>query len=230
MIIGTYRPTEVAVRSHPLRQVVRDLQPRDLCRALSLELLPRPALAEYLAARFAPEPPSGHLVDDVHQRTEGNALFVTRLVDHLMARDLLVNVRGEVEARAPLVELGIPESVRQFVERQLDELTAEDRLLLEVASAVGVEFASEALVAGARHERPDVTAVEVEDRCDRLVRDARMLTGGELVRWPDGTMATNLPLRPRAVPGGPLLRGVSGAPRPHPSSDRHPARRSLWIR
>ena len=69
-----------------------------------------------------------------------------------------------------LAELGIPPSLRDFVERQLDEVVAEDRLLLEVGATSGVEFTSATALAGARHDDPELTAVDVDQRCSRLAR------------------------------------------------------------
>jgi DNA-binding winged helix-turn-helix (wHTH) protein/predicted ATPase len=188
LIVGTYRPAEVAARAHPLRQVVRDLRAHGECRFLPLELLTRPAVGAYLAQRLTPRRPSDAFVEDVHQRTDGNALFVTTVVDYLLDRGLLDEVAGEVRGRDRLDRLGVPDSVGQFIERQVDELTAEDRHLLEVAAVVGVEFTAEAVFAAASPERPELTVTDVDRRCSRLARETVLLVERDLGEWPDGTV------------------------------------------
>ena len=220
MILGTYRPAEAAAADHAIRQVVRDLDPRGLCRYLPLELLPRSAVARYLEVRLSPDRPSAQLIDDVHQRTDGNSLFVTKLVDHLVAADVLERVAGEVRSRAPLAELGVPDTVRQYVERQLDELTVQDRVVLEVGATIGDEFASAAVLAGARHEQPDLTASTVDDRCTRLARCRGCADRGPAHHLARPDRHDQLPVPTRAVSGGALQRIATGTSRGDPSPRR----------
>ena len=124
LIVGTYRSPEVLSESHPLRQVVRELRAQGQCGFLSLELLGRPAVAAYLHERLAPGRPSEALIADVHQHTDGNALFMTTVVNYVIDRGLLTDAAGEMRSQEPLDRLGIPDSVGQFIEQQLHELAA----------------------------------------------------------------------------------------------------------
>lgn len=187
MLVCTYRPAEALARAIPFQRAVRDLRVRDRCRHLSLELLSAAAIEEYLVHRLAPRRPSSTLVADLHQRTEGNALFVETVVDYLVDRGLLHDVEdGHVGSRDPLDRLGIPESTLQFIERQVESLGDEDRRLLEVAAAVGMQFSAESVRAGLRS---DVEVADIEDRCQRLVRRSALLSDTGSVEWPDGTVS-----------------------------------------
>jgi predicted ATPase len=188
LIVGTYRSPEVFSESHPLRPVVRDLRAERQCGFLPLELLSRSAVAAYLAERLAPGRPAEALTADVHQHTDGNALFMATVVDYLIDRGFLAETGGETRSQEPLDRLGIPDSVAQFVERQLDELAAPDRHLLEIAAAVGVEFSAAAVLAGAREDRPELRAKEVADLCSTLAWDTGLLVERDLAEWPDGTV------------------------------------------
>ena len=44
---------------------------------------------------------------------------------------------------------GVPESLRQLLEQQIERLAPEDQVLLEAASVVGTEFSAAAVAAGA---------------------------------------------------------------------------------
>ena len=188
LVVCTYRSPEVLSESHPLRQVVRDLRAQGQCGFLPLELLAGPAVAAYLTERLAPGRPAETLIDDVHQHTDGNALFMTTVVDYLIDRGLLADVGGETRSQERLDRLGIPDSVGQFIEQQLNELAAPDRQLLEIAAAVGVEFSAAAVLAGASEDRPDLRSKEVADLCSTLAWDTGLLVERDLAEWPDGTV------------------------------------------
>ncbi len=188
MIVATYRSPEVVAPSHPMRSLVRDLRAQGDCGFLPLDLLTRTAVAAYLGERLAPSRPSAALVADVHQHTDGNALFVTTVVDYLIDRGLLVELGGETHGRDELDRLGIPASVHQFIEQQLQELATPDRELLEIAAVVGVEFSTAAVLAGAHEDRPDLTTKAVADVCSMLAWDTGLLIEHDLAEWPDGTV------------------------------------------
>src|SRR5262249_21806627 len=52
LVVASYRPADVIVRSHPLREVMQELVLHGDCRALHLGLLTEDAVEEYLARRF----------------------------------------------------------------------------------------------------------------------------------------------------------------------------------
>src|SRR5262249_17995091 len=86
--VGPSRPPEGALSGHPLTAVLQELQAHGQCEELRLELLTVGAVAEYVAGRFAVEGqqvvPFQQLAGVVHRRTEGNALFMVNLVEHLV--------------------------------------------------------------------------------------------------------------------------------------------------
>jgi len=81
LLIGTYRPVEVIVHSHPLKRIKQELHQHRQCQELPLTGLSEGAVAEYLATRFAASPFPPALVRLIHQRTEGNPFFLVTLVD-----------------------------------------------------------------------------------------------------------------------------------------------------
>ncbi len=186
LLVGSYRPAEVIARGHPLHRVVQDLGARGLCGQLALELLSAAEVTSYLRARLAPRTPSAGLISDVHKRTEGNALFVVTVTGDLLARGLLAERDGTVEAQGELAALGMPDEVRLMVERQVDRLGELDREMLVAASAAGNEFAAETAAAGYGGGLP---AAEVEKRCDRLGQERALLRPAGAAAWPDGTIS-----------------------------------------
>src|SRR5262249_44708522 len=80
LVIGTYRPAEMLDKGNPLREVVHELRAHDLCAELALELLSDVYVAEYLRVRFPSNALPAQLAQALHQRTEGNPLFLVNVV------------------------------------------------------------------------------------------------------------------------------------------------------
>src|SRR4029453_5134083 len=84
LVIGTYRPIEVILSGHPLKAVKQELQLHHRCEELALEYLTEEAIAEYLIRKFPHHDFPHTLATLVHERTEGNPLFVVNLIDYLL--------------------------------------------------------------------------------------------------------------------------------------------------
>jgi predicted ATPase len=185
LLLGTYRPVEVIVRGHPLKTIKQELQMRGHCEELPLELLSETAVATYLAARCPGSRLPAELVQMIHQRTNGNPLFLVNIVEDLLTRGLLSERDGrwELTARIDEVEVGVPENLLQMIAQQIERLSREEQRVLEVASVAGVEFAV-AVVAAAL----EANSMEVEEWCEELGRRQHILRPAGVAEWPDGTV------------------------------------------
>ena len=180
LVIATYRRADIEVGKHPLRQALRGLSSSS---SVSAEIAPSPFstaeveefLRRELGAAVAPE-----IVTFVHERTEGNPLFVLNLVRHLNAIGAIRVEEGRAVAARPLESLSdeVPEGIVGVIVSRLESLDELDRRLLQVASVQGESFDSAALAAALTADELDV-----EDRLDRLHRAHRLVepaTGLEL--------------------------------------------------
>ncbi|MBI3301580.1 MAG: AAA family ATPase, partial [Deltaproteobacteria bacterium] len=188
LVIGTYRPMEVLGHTHPLRAITQELQLHHCCQTLQLRGLTEAVMSEYLAGRFAggASLPLPKLARLIHQRTEGNPLFMVNVTSDLIERGVLVEVSGRWELTAAVddVAVGVPESIQQLIEQQIERLRPEEQRMLEVASVVGAEFSAAAVAAGV-----EAAVGEAEARCGRLARRNHLLRTSGIEAWPDGTVA-----------------------------------------
>ena len=152
-------------------------------RELPLELLSAEDAAAYLAGRLRGAVAAA-LTAYVHARTDGNALFLVNIVEHLVQQRLLVRGAGQWMLRAgeEARVAGLPEEVRQLLLRRLDALPTATRRVLDAASVVGQEFAVAAVAAGTQSP-----VDEVEGICDGLAAHGHFLADTGLTVWPDGT-------------------------------------------
>jgi DNA-binding winged helix-turn-helix (wHTH) protein len=186
LLIGTYRPPEVLRRAHPLRIVHQELQVHGHCVELPLTLLTEDAVATYLASRFPGLPRVDQLSRLVHQRTEGNPLFMVALVASWLTHGVLLEQDGvwALPAGVEALHDWVPDSLQQMIDLQLDGLSAEEQRVLEAASVAGVAFSAATVAAGLAQE-----VERVDDWCTSLARRGQFLwTSGEQL-WPDGTVA-----------------------------------------
>lgn len=172
MLIGTYRTAELIVSGHPLKAVKQELLAKKQCEELPLEYLNAEAIAKYLSVVFPSNRFPNELAGLIHERTEGNPLFMVNAVEYLLTERLIVKheTTWELVVEIEKVEVGVPDSIKQMIEKQIDKLSAEDVRTLEAASLTGAEFSTLAVVAALEED-----CAIVEARCDRLARQRQFL-------------------------------------------------------
>jgi tetratricopeptide (TPR) repeat protein len=173
LVVGTYRPSDLQRERHPLVPVKLELQARSLAREITVEFLTREDLLDYLALEIPGHRIPPDLVDLLHARTEGNALFMADLVRYLKDRRV-VTLQEETWALSQSVaEIAreLPESIRSMIEKKIGQLSDGDRRLLAAASVQGYEFDSAvaAAVLGAGQAAVEERLEEI-DRAHGLVR------------------------------------------------------------
>jgi predicted ATPase len=121
----------------------------------------------------------------IHRRTEGNPLFIVNVVDYLEDAQIIVQVDGTWRLRVDLdeVELGVPENIRNMIEKHIDRLTSEEQRILEGASVAGMECSAVAISAGLAED-----ILRIEEVCDGLARRHHFLFPAYLAELPDGTI------------------------------------------
>jgi predicted ATPase len=167
LVVVTYRPSDLLLSGHPFRPVQLDLKGRGLCREVSLGLLGRRDVERYLALQFPGHDFPAELADVVHQRTEGNPLFLVDLLRYLRDRGAIVAVGGRwaLAQGVPDLQRELPESVRSLIRRKLERLSEADHRLLAAASVQGHEFDAAVVAAVLEWD-----AAEVEERLADLDR------------------------------------------------------------
>ncbi|MCI0420206.1 MAG: hypothetical protein L0312_13445, partial [Acidobacteria bacterium] len=167
MLIATYRPVEVIVSGHPLKAVKQELLSKRQCKELALEYLSEEVVAEYLAVRFPPNRFPAELGGLIHERTEGNPLFMVNAVDYLVAEGLIGKAEEvwQLGTEIEKIEVGVPDSIKQMIEKQIGYLSKEEQRMLEAASVSGVEFSTLTVAAGLGED-----AAVLEAQCEELAR------------------------------------------------------------
>lgn len=166
LVLLTYRAAAISAKGHPFLPVKIEMERRGAID------LPLPSLAlndirRYIAQEFPANDFPPDLAIAVHDRTDGNPLFMTEMLRFLCGRGMLAD-RGErwsLELPVSEVRKLIPLGVRSMIELQIGQLAERDRSLLLCAAVQGIEFDSAPLATVLALE-----PVDVEERLQALER------------------------------------------------------------
>jgi len=186
LILGTYRPADVAAAAHPLERMKYELRLHGHCEEISLGFLSAPAVGEYLARRFPGHALPSELALVLHRNTEGNPLFLVNTIDDLVAQGQLrddVDGRWRLSGRPEDVAWWAPKTLWQLAEKQIELLKSDEQAILEAASVAGAEFSAAAVAAAGLDPQ------QADQRCEALARRSQLLRAVGVAEWPDGTIA-----------------------------------------
>ena len=129
-------------------------------------------MSEYLEGRFGRELTA--LAPLIHERTDGNPLFVVAVVEELIRRGQVKSTdRGwAMSAPADRLDLTAPEGLLEMVATQFRNLSPDERSILETASVVGVSFVPATIARSLGRD-----AEEVDEVAQRLARAHLFLDG-----------------------------------------------------
>jgi predicted ATPase len=185
LVVGTYRPADVAAAAHPLQAMVRELRVHGCCDEIALDFLPEGAIRDYLEERFPAASFVAGLAPVLERSTSGNPLFLVSVVEDLIEQGSLREVDGRWTLAVPVASVGAaaPPTLRDMVEKHIDRLGEHEREILEIASLIGAEFT--ALLAAPK----GMEAQDAEVICAALARQGRFVRAAGIAEWPDGTVA-----------------------------------------
>ena len=186
MLIGTYRTVELIVSGHPLKEIKQELLARQQCEELPLEYISEDAVGEYLSFRFPMNRFPSELGRLIHERTEGNPLFMVNVVNYLLAEGLILETEEywRLNARLEELEVGVPENIKEMIAKQIARLSREDQQVLEAASISGMNVSALAIASALGED-----VVTVEGRCEELARRNCFLRARGAGEFPDGTVS-----------------------------------------
>jgi adenylate cyclase len=171
VIVGTYRPEEVALAGgraraggrHPLEKVIAELKRYRGEIELSLDAADEAERRGFVDSLLDVEP---NVLDErfraaLLRHTDGQALFTVELLRAMQERgDLVCDATGCWTAGPSLDWDALPARVEGVIEERIERLAADLRAALTVASVEGEEFTAEVVA--------QVRAVEARDLVRRL--------------------------------------------------------------
>jgi len=130
LVIGTYRDMEVT-RKHPLSDTLGAINREAKLRRIALKGLSTEETFGFFKKVVTQELPSG-LLQTLHEKTEGNPLFVSEIASILQQEH--INLAGGG------FSLEIPDGIQEAIGRRLNLLTDECNDLVSTAAVIGRRF------------------------------------------------------------------------------------------
>lgn len=184
LILGTYRPADVDVSGHPLREARLELERYGVAEELALPPMETEALAS-LALSTLGAPVAPQLVHWLERRAGANPLFFRELLRWLVDSGIAVQRHDEWGlARLP-EEFEIPRSAESAIEKRLRRLDPDVYRVLEYASVAGDEFDSVVL-----SRLLEMDELALEETLQPLVRSHRLLNEPDIRELPDGEVTS----------------------------------------
>ncbi len=184
LIVATYRPIDAVLSDHPVKSLKQDLVARGRGVELPVQLLGKEDIGAYVEHLLSvPAPPE--VVDLIHRRTEGNALFMTTLVSDLVEQGCVERVDDRLELRRSIEEIEglFPDELKQILERHVERLAPESLRLLECASVIAREFNASMVAALLGDD-----GRTVEDQLEMLGRGENFVRSIGVERSADGSV------------------------------------------
>jgi predicted ATPase len=185
LVIATARPSALAQARHPFLSLKLDLLAHGLCREIWPSLLDQASVERYIALQFPEHAFPAGFAALIHDKTEGNPLFMSDLLRDLRRRQVIQqqDTRWIISGKLSEIARELPESVRSLIQRKMDALEDLDRRLLAAASVQGMDFDS-AILAGALQLDDE----EVESRLERLDREHALVRFTRELEPPDRSL------------------------------------------
>lgn len=208
-LLATYRPIDVVLSQSPLKGLKQDLLVKQLCREIALEPLKQDEIAEYLQKTFSTASLPRGLADLIHRNSGGNALFMTAIVQNMLRKGVLEARPGSLVLTVPIEAAypDVPETLQELLEIQLEQLTPEQRRILQSASVAGERFSVWALAATI-----DSTSGSIEDVCEHLCNRQQFIRWAGIHTAPNGTPSAHFEFR-HALYRRALYRSISALTR-----------------
>ncbi|MCI0778195.1 MAG: protein kinase, partial [Chloroflexi bacterium] len=135
LIVANYRDTDIT-RQSALSGTLAALNRESGFERIVLRGLTRDEVASYVSAK-ANVVPRPDVLDRIYEETEGNAFFLSEVVN-LMAQE------GSLTSDS-VSDIAIPDGVREALGRRLNRLSEETNDLLQVAAIIGRDFTYDTL-------------------------------------------------------------------------------------
>jgi class 3 adenylate cyclase len=158
--------------SHPLREALPHLRRESGFWELPLKGLRESEVRELVTVLAEQEVPRA-LVLALHQETEGNPFFVQETLKHLVETEVLYQEEGQWTSKTAISDMGLPESVRDVMERRLAGLSGDCRRLLQVGAVLGRRFSLSLAQRVAKLDEEVVLRAVEEALAAQVVREQR---------------------------------------------------------
>ena len=188
MIVACYRPTELALKNHPLKILKQELEVRGYSHEIRLTPFSRQQVSDYINKRLPGNLFPAWLAKAIELRSDGNPLFIINVIEYLLNENWINKPQDDwvLSCDEQTVKTCLPENLMQMLGYHIENLQPQIQQMLEAAavtcnSSTGeIQFSIDQ-VANAIDEEPEW----VEDQCQQLSRSQHFIASKKDTAWID---------------------------------------------
>ena len=186
MLLATYRPADVIMSGSHLKGLKQDLIVHRLCTELTLAPITRQDVAQYLSVEFPASQFDPALCGLIHHSSDGNPLFMVALLERFQRQGWIAREGEQWMLTVPpeQIDPGVPETLQQMLQVQLDLLSASEQQLLRAASVSGWRFSAWAVAA-----MTDTAEAAIEQVCEDLAARQQCIRHAGILELPNGSVS-----------------------------------------
>ena len=181
-VLSTMRLSGSSPSAKAARTLCQTLSLYHLAKEISLDPLTEEEVGSYLAA-IAGAPPPDLLSRQLHTRSEGNPLFMTAMLDHLM-HEGIVTLEADGWAVADRMDEAArraPPSLAQIIESEVEKLDPDAQAVLEAGSVCEGSFSAPISKAATTLDEARFEVI-----CEHLCRTTALIQRAEYLTFPQG--------------------------------------------
>ncbi len=166
IILGAYRQEELKYeeKENPLKNTLIRMREEKLVDVIDIPEMGQDAVTELVENEINQKDIPGEFIWSLYQQSEGNPFYIVEFINSLKDDGLLNGDTSFSDFRQEISETTIPTSIKDIIERKIDELEKDKRKILMASSLIGSDFNFEVLE---RVMKIDV--LDLLDGIDRLI-------------------------------------------------------------
>ncbi len=168
--IGSYRPEEVDEHHH-LMDMIHRLGRDAKIEKIELNPLSASDTEETIKGFLGVEDPPGYFVDNIHEKTDGNPLFIKEALRQMKEEGLIDPEQEKYPERGD--DISVSDKVHNVIQRRIKQLDDDTMRVVEIGSVIGDKISFELL-----SKTSEIGEIDLLDHID-------MLTGNQL--WDEKT-------------------------------------------
>jgi tetratricopeptide (TPR) repeat protein/predicted regulator of Ras-like GTPase activity (Roadblock/LC7/MglB family) len=148
LILGTYRPEDVAAKegkTHPLVDTMQLMSREDLYDKMELGRLSEGSISDFMSSPLGAIDFGDDFMNRIFRESEGNPLFMTEIVKLLLSEGAIKAEEETWKLARDLEEIEIPSKIYNVIVRRLNRVGKGEREILDRASVLGETFTSAVL-------------------------------------------------------------------------------------
>ncbi|MGX8014351.1 AAA family ATPase (plasmid) [Mesorhizobium sp. ORM8.1] len=181
-IFATLRTSGTSEAGYAAEAMVQKLSLYRLAREIQLQRLAIEDVEAFVARQMHPNPPV-ELTRLLHQRSEGNPLFMRATLDALLQHKIANWTEDGwcLHQQFDVVSQQTPPDLVQLIEAEIQALPQDAQAVIEVGALAEGQFSP-----CIHHVAAGVSVQDFERICENLSRQAHLIRRGDLVDMPDG--------------------------------------------